>query len=93
MHTQNVFIAFLYVKRSLQGFLLHSEFNIAILCYSTIQNITFYIRNYLLLNFIQVVHDEEMDELSTYFKCEVRPKVLLTTSNKPSVVCVNNVHT
>jgi hypothetical protein len=37
---------------------------------------------------LQVLHDEESDELSTYFKCEVRPKVLLTTSNKPTVVCI-----
>lgn len=37
---------------------------------------------------LQVLHDEENDELSTYFKCEVRPKVLLTTSNKPTVVSI-----
>ncbi|CAB4032466.1 ribosome production factor 1-like [Paramuricea clavata] len=39
----------------------------------------------------EILHDEESDELSTYFKCEVRPKVLLTTSNKPTVKTVQFV--
>ena len=39
----------------------------------------------------EVLHDEESDELSTYFKCEVRPKVLLTTGNKPTVKTVQFV--
>ena len=31
----------------------------------------------------EVVQDELTDELSSYFKCERIPKVLLTTSSKP----------
>lgn len=39
----------------------------------------------------EVLHDEGMDELTTFFNCEVRPKVLLTTSNKPTVKTVQFV--
>ena len=31
----------------------------------------------------EVIQDELTDELSSYFKCERIPKVLLTTSSKP----------
>lgn len=31
----------------------------------------------------EVMQDEQTDELSSYFKCERIPKVLITTSRKP----------
>jgi len=34
----------------------------------------------------QVIHDEESDELATYFRCEVVPKVLITSSDRSKVV-------
>ena len=34
----------------------------------------------------QVIHDEECDELATYFRCEVVPKVLITSSDRSNVV-------
>ena len=34
----------------------------------------------------QVINDEENDELATYFKCEVIPKVLITSSDRSKVV-------
>lgn len=31
----------------------------------------------------EVIQDEQTDELSSYFKCEQIPKVLITTNSKP----------
>lgn len=34
----------------------------------------------------QVIRDEESDELAMYFRCEVVPKVLITSSDRSKVV-------
>ena len=37
----------------------------------------------------QVLNDEETDEFAAYFRCEVVPKVLITSSDRSKVVCVD----
>lgn len=37
----------------------------------------------------QVLNDEETDEFAAYFRCEVVPKVLITSSDRSKVVCLN----
>ena len=37
----------------------------------------------------QVLNDEETDEFGAYFRCEVVPKVLITSSDRSKVVCLN----
>lgn len=37
----------------------------------------------------QVLNDEETDEFAAYFRCEVVPKVLITSSDRSKVVRLN----
>lgn len=37
----------------------------------------------------QVLNDEETDEFAAYFRCELVPKVLITSSDRSKVVCLN----
>ena len=39
----------------------------------------------------QVLNDEESDEFAAYFRCEVVPKVLITSSDRSKVVRSNKI--
>ena len=41
---------------------------------------------FLILLFFQVRNDEESDQLATYFRCEMVPKVLITSSDRSKLV-------